>query len=157
MNNKCEGKTHRAGLLALAIIGAAFSYGPVLAGEGRCHDKGHGAHHEMTAEQRTAHKAERLAELRTALTLTSAQEPAWQQYVAQLEQPRPAHPARDAMAKLTAPERLEHMLERMTTHQDYLKGRLAAVKTFYATLSPAQQMTFDERFKTWRGGHKAKS
>lgn len=159
MNKQCKGKMPRAGLLALAIIGTAFS-GAAFA-ESHGHKDGHKngmAHHGMTYEQKKAHKAEKLAELRTALALTAEQEPAWQQYVTQMEQSRPAHPAGEKKdkASMTAPERLEHKLEKMTTYQGHLQGKLAALKTFYATLTPAQQATFDEKAKAW-GGHKAKS
>lgn len=146
----------RAGLLLLAIAGTAFSSGPVLAGEGRCHHKHHGQHHERTAADFAEHQAERMAKLREALALKPAQEPAWQAYTAQMNAiPHPPRPDREAIAKLTAPARLEHMLEQMTAFQKDMELKLSAVKTFYATLDPTQQAAFDAQFKASRRWYKS--
>ena len=48
-----------------------------------------------------------------------------------------------AMAKLTSPERMEIMVERMKERENQMAAQLNALKTFYATLSPEQQKIFD--------------
>jgi protein CpxP len=47
------------------------------------------------------------------------------------------------MGKLTTPQRLDKMAARMAEHQAQFQQRAAAIKTFYAGLSPEQQRTFD--------------
>ena len=53
----------------------------------------------------------------------------------------------DAFAKLTTPERLDKMSAMMAEHiakrQERFQHRAAAIKAFYAVLSPAQQHAFD--------------
>ncbi|MBR7784636.1 Spy/CpxP family protein refolding chaperone, partial [Undibacterium luofuense] len=84
--------------------------------------------------------AKRQAELHELLKLTPAQEPAWKTYVQSMElknMPQPQDPRE--MDKLSTPERMERSLERMKEHQASLQNRLAALKTFYGTLTPEQQ------------------
>ena len=54
---------------------------------------------------------------------------------------------RAEMAKLTTPERIDKMREmrtqRMTEMNAAMDKRAEATKTFYATLTPEQQKTFD--------------
>ena len=44
---------------------------------------------------------------------------------------------------MTSPERMQAMIDRMKAHEQALTDQLAALKTFYATLTPEQQKTFD--------------
>lgn len=89
----------------------------------------------------------RQAELHTKLKLTPNQEAAWKSFTASMA---PAghgkRPDRAEMEKLTAPERMEKMLERSTQRQDAMASRLEAVKKFYAQLTPEQQKVFNDEF-----------
>lgn len=105
------------------------------------HDRGH-----MMAE-RMAHFQARLHD---RLKLTAAQEPAWNAYLAALKPQMPAGAARPApgagmkeFAALPAPQKMEKMLEMQKKHEAMQEHHLAALKTFYATLTPEQQKTFD--------------
>jgi periplasmic protein CpxP/Spy len=95
-------------------------------------------HHARMIEQRHQH-------LRAALKLTMKQEPGWEKLVAS-EQPKP--PAGidqpEYWSRLSTPERAEKILELSKVHQAHIAEHVAALKTFYATLSPAQKKTFDE-------------
>lgn len=132
-----------------------------------------GRHGEvLTQEQRAAKMAERQAKfkemiakrqaaLHDKLKLTAAQEPAWAAYTAAMTPKLPAaRPDRAALAQLSTPELME---KRQEMHKQMLaqqETRLAALKTFYAQLTPEQQKTFDAaakhhrgRFGGHRGGH----
>ena len=121
----------------------------------------------LTQEQRDAKMAERQAKFKESmakrqaalhdkLKLTAAQEPAWNAFIAASAPKLPAaRPDRAALAQLSAPERAEkrHELHKqMLAHQE---TRLAALKTFYAQLTPEQQKTFDEATRRHHGraGH----
>lgn len=47
------------------------------------------------------------------------------------------------ISKKTAPERMQTMIDRMKTHEKELTEQLAALKVFYAKLTPEQQRIFD--------------
>lgn len=132
-------------LLAALTLGA----GPALAYKGDCGPMGYGMY-----GQGSGSKAERMQEryqarheqLHKELKLTEAQEPAWKAF-SEKSGPRAAGwqgPDREAMSKLTAPERMEKMLEMSKQHQAFMSERLEALKAFYAVLTPEQQKIFDE-------------
>lgn len=107
-------------------------------------------HHPMgesgkNPEQMKERLARHQAELHDALKITAAQEPAWKAFI-QSVTPKALPPREDfkELDKLTTPQRMEKMLEKMKEHQSQLQERLVATKTFYATLSPEQQKIFDE-------------
>jgi len=99
--------------------------------------------------QRVDRQARRLAALKEKLQLQPAQEPAWQAFAASFKPGAgPAGKAdrqarREAMAKLSTPERMDQMLARAQERQDRMVQRAQAVKGFYAQLSPEQQKVFD--------------
>jgi Spy/CpxP family protein refolding chaperone len=132
------------GLAALSMGAAAVgAQAQTQAPEGR-----HG--HAATMEQRQAkmaeHRAKRLAELHDALKLSSSQEPAWNTFV---NATKPAQKAnrqdRAAWASLPAPARMEKMIELSKERTARMEQHLAAVKTFYATLTPEQKKVFDQQ------------
>ena len=84
--------------------------------------------------------------LHDALKLTPQQEGAWTKFqeshpfAGNANRPDPAD-----MAKLTAPERADRMLERQKQHQEAMNTHVAAMKDFYAQLTPEQKKVFDEQ------------
>lgn len=123
----------------------------------------------LTQEQRAAKMAERQAKfqemmakhqaaLHDKLKITAAQEPAWNAFIAATAPKLPAaRPDRAALAQLSAPERAEKRLEMHKQMLARQETRLAALKTFYAQLTPEQQKTFDEAAKRMHGrfgGHR---
>ena len=63
------------------------------------------------------------------------------------EKPRPAQSGSEAedWTKLKAPERAEKMLELSKARQVVMAEHVAALKTFYALLTPKQQKIFEEQ------------
>ncbi len=129
-----------AGALGAAIPAAYSNEGW---GEGRC-DKERGAKRDHAARFE-----DRQILLHAKLKLTPEQEAAWNTFV---EKVKPAagegfeRPDPEELAKLTAPERMEAMLARMKSREERMTTHLAAVKEFYAVLTPEQQKVFDAEF-----------
>jgi hypothetical protein len=87
--------------------------------------------------------------LHDALHLTPAQETSWRAFAA-ASQPDPEQQARERAAQamlptLSAPQRVDLGIAAMEADLQTLRRRGAALKAFYATLSPAQQVTFDRQ------------
>ena len=127
---------------------AAGEQAPRVAGERRA------PRDPAQMQQRMAERhAQRMAQLKADLKISAAQEGAWNQFVA-ASQP-PVSPQRQQQNradfdKLTTPQRIDLMQQRMTERQAQMKQRGDAVKAFYAQLTPEQQKTFDSR--PMRGG-----
>jgi len=96
-------------------------------------------------EKMKAHQAKRLADLKTKLQLNASQESAWSTFADARQPPAPSaqRPDREAFAKMTTPQRLDLMKERQAARTMAFERRADATRSFYATLSPAQQKTFD--------------
>ena len=137
---------------ALSVLLAGSALAAVLPAQAQPMMGEMGVHHNegRMHERMTKHWEQRQAELKTKLQLTPAQEPAWNAFVQGMKMPaKPlAQPLdRDALAKLSTPERLEKMnaaheanLAAMQTH---IKQRTEATRTFYSQLSAEQQKVFD--------------
>jgi hypothetical protein len=85
--------------------------------------------------------------LHAALHLTPDQEPAWRVFTA-ASMPTPQDEARERsaqqmMATLRAPQRVDLATANLEADLDALRARGAALKAFYAGLTPAQQLIFD--------------
>ena len=115
----------------------------------------------MKGQQRMAkmqkRMAERQAKLKADLKLAPEQEAAWSAFVARTApQPRMMGGKngvqREDWSKLTTPERLDKMLARHAERSEQMTKRIEATKSFYATLSPEQQKTFDAQ--GMRGFHR---
>ena len=91
------------------------------------------------AEMRQKH----LAELHQKLALQPEQEAAWQVFVEKTQPPPP--PERADPGRLTAPQRLERMLEHLRRQEARLEEHLAALTEFYNLLTPEQQEVFDRQ------------
>lgn len=88
-----------------------------------------------------------LTTLHDALHLSASQEGAWNTYKASVSPAAQAQQRRRAAAMLfptlTAPRRIDLVEAEMRQDLADLHRQAEALKTFYATLSPAQQRTFD--------------
>ncbi len=139
-------------LLLATGLGAVFP-GPAFADPDRGNMNGREAyseHHARMIEQR--HQ-----QLHAALKLTIEQEPCWEKLVAS-EQPKSSAgiDQPEAWFALSTPERAEKILELSKVHQAHIAAHVAALKTFYATLNPAQKKTFDEFQANPPGGKRSK-
>ena len=87
-------------------------------------------------------KEKRLEALKADLKLNASQEAAWTEWAGKLKGDRQDWEERrknvESWASLPAPDRMEKITKQ--------EERLAATKTFYATLSPEQKLTFDKGF-----------
>lgn len=102
-----------------------------------------------------ARMAQRMAELKTKLQITPAQEAAWTSFTTAM-QPTPrtggmdSQTSHEEMSKLPTPERLDRMRALHTQHMNEMNSRMSqradATKAFYNVLSPEQQKTFDAEF-----------
>ena len=96
-------------------------------------------------------KEKRLETLKADLKLSVNQEAAWTEWVGKIKGDRKAwkerHENVESWANLSAPERMEKMLAFSKEHIAKQEARLAATKTFYATLSPEQRLILDKGFK----------
>jgi hypothetical protein len=158
-------KSIRLGLLAglvlpLGLATASFAQPPAGPPPAPAADDGMHHHHDHHGDpaQRRAHMAEHL---RTVLQLTSAQDGALDAFLDSMKPPggdmdhHGDADHHDADQHLTTPARLDKML----AHFDEMRARMvahaAAVKTFYAQLTPTQQLAFDSLapMMMGRGGH----
>jgi len=90
-----------------------------------------------------------LGSLHDALHLTAAQEPAWRDFqlasAPTADQAARQRAAQSMLPHLTSPQRVDLSMAAMQADMETLRARGAALKRFYATLSPAQQQIFDRQ------------
>ena len=105
-------------------------------------------------------RAKHLADLKAKLKLDASQQGAWSSFTAAVQPPargdRPDRAARRAeFEKLTTPQRLDRMQERQAERAAFATRRADATRTFYASLKPEQQKTFDAESMRFgpHGGH----
>ena len=140
---------HLARTLVLASGLGAFAAAPAFA-EMSCNEmSGRGNQHERHTQQMDEHHKV----LHEALKLTPVQEPGWQKLM-DSEHSKAVAIARQPIdwAKLTAPERAEKMLELSKVRQEQMAEHVAALKAFYASLTPEQQKTFEDAHAAPRAG-----
>lgn len=138
------------GMTVLGLGGTALAQIPpsdTAAKSGMMQDK-----QAKRGERMQEYMAKRQAELHAKLKLAAAQEPAWKTYVASMTPPAAGQrPDRAALQGMPAPQRMQAMLDIMKQGQARMESHLAALKTFYAVLTPEQQKTFDAEFAQHRG------
>ena len=101
----------------------------------------HGKH--MSQEQWQQRRAQRAEQLKQKLQLSDAQLPDWDTFQKAMQPQAHAHLDRAEMQKLTAPERVDRMRTLREQRVAAADQRGAAVKSFYAALTPEQQKVFD--------------
>ena len=103
---------------------------------------------DRRADRRAERHAKRMADLKQRLQIISAQEGAWNQLVSAMQPParQPEQGAgRNALERLTTPERLDRMQAMQTERQNRMAARNQAIKQFYGQLSAEQQKVFDQQ------------
>ena len=133
--------TSAAALAAAAAPSLAQPTSPPRA-EGRM-----GAGMDMPRRDPEAMMQRHAEHMRAVLQLRPDQEPALRALIEGMRPPADMRERfrqeRQAMAKLSTPERLDRMRARMGERQAQFDRRAAAIKRFYAQLTPAQQKAFD--------------
>jgi Spy/CpxP family protein refolding chaperone len=130
-----------AGMAIAALSASVYARGGEDCGYGE-----HGGMMGMNPERMEKMHEQHLAKLHDKLKLTAQQEPAWKKFAANkpmLDKTTRPDPAE--MEKLNAPQRLEKGLEHMKAMEAKLTEHLAALKEFYAVLTPEQQKIFDNQ------------
>jgi Spy/CpxP family protein refolding chaperone len=153
--NKVLNKSAKMILAGLAI--AALSASAYAHSGGDCGYGGHGGMMGGDPAKMEKMHEQHLATLHDKLKLTAQQEPAWKKFTANNPMAdKSARPDPAEMAKLNAPQRLEKGIEHMKTMETKMTEHLAALKEFYAVLTPEQQKTFDEQTPRFgdRRGHR---
>ena len=149
---------------ALSVLLAGTALAAVVPAEAQPMMGEMGVHHDegRMHERMTKHWEKRQTELKAKLHLTTAQEPAWNAFVQSMKMP--AKPLmqpldREAMAKLSTPERMEKMNSvheaNLAAMQSHVKQRSEATRTFYNQLTAEQQKVFDAEtlpeHSRWKG------
>ncbi|HSV51448.1 MAG TPA: Spy/CpxP family protein refolding chaperone [Burkholderiaceae bacterium] len=143
-----------AGLLATLGFSALAQTPPATAPAPQARQERMHRHDPAKMQERMA---QRQAELKAKLQITSAQEGAWGTFTSALKPPadRPARPDRAEFAKLTTPERIDRMQAMKVRRDAEMAKRADATKTFYTALSPEQQKVFDaETLRFGQGMHR---
>ena len=142
----------RSALLTLAISGLLLGQN-VLAepADATALVKAKPASEEPKKCDRWEEKEKRLETLKTDLKLNANQETAWTEWVSKIKGDHKSWEEKrkdvESWASLPAIDRMEQMLTFSKEHIARQEVRLAATKTFYATLSPEQRQVFDKEFK----------
>ena len=101
-------------------------------------------------------KEKHLEALKSDLKLNANQEAAWTEWAAKIKEDRKGWEEKrknvESWANLPVPDRMEKMLAFSKEHIAKQEARLAATKTFYATLSPEQRQAFDKDFNFEHNG-----
>lgn len=135
-------------LVGLATAGLGLGAAAVSANAGHCRHGG------FDKEKFTEHMQKRQARLHDQLKLSANQESAWKTF-SEKTKPAPGEgPKHEELAGLKAPERMERMAAMMKQREGRMVERVAAVKEFYAVLTPEQQKVFDANFMAGRRGGK---
>lgn len=145
-----------SGFIAAAVLATAVHAAPAAPEQGNP-DRGamQGMHHGRDGGDFKERIARRQAALHDKLKLTGDQEAAWKTYISAATPPaRPARPDRAQWEKMSAPERMERMMTMMKEREGRMATHLAAMKTFYATLSPLQQQIFNDNVGGGMRGHR---
>lgn len=141
---------HKTLFIALAALGLAATAHADKGGPGPKDMDGcsmHGGWHRPDPEKMAQFFEKRLADLHGKLKLTDQQEPAWKTFTDKIKpMPKAERPDFEAMSKLPTPERMDRMQALSKEHQERQAAHIAAVKEFYAQLTPEQQKTFDANF-----------
>ena len=136
-----------AGAAIIALSASAYARSGEDCGYGE-----HGGMMGMNSERMEKYHEQHLVKLHDKLKLSAQQEPAWKKFAAvgpmadKSLRPDPAE-----MEKLNAPQRMEKGLEHMKAMETKLSEHLAALKEFYAVLTPEQQKTFDDQMPHHEG------
>jgi hypothetical protein len=135
-------------VLALGMVSAADNDG--MAG-GQKHDMNCDSKDMVKGQMKmdpVARAKQHLSELKAKLNLTKEQEPDLQTFSDQInEQAKTMMSMQDKMKGVmpkTAPEHMAMMADKTKSKAQNMSAMADTVKTFYSTLSPDQQATFDK-------------
>ena len=130
-------------LLSLAVITILAVPTASFAGE-RCeHGMGMSGMGGGMQDAMMDRQAER-KKMHDELKLTEKQEAAWKTYTDSMMPNKMEKENEHDWDKLTTPQRADKMLERSKKHSENMQSHVSAMKAVYATLTTAQQKTYDD-------------
>jgi protein CpxP len=98
-----------------------------------------------------------MAKLHDGLKLNSTQEAAWAEFSNKIKLVKMDKAGMESRHQdwknMNTPDRLDKMLDSMKSRETKMSEHAAAVRTFYATLTPDQQKIFDRRFEEFQHRH----
>lgn len=101
-------------------------------------------HGKFDPAKRAERMNQRLAELKQKLQITPNQEQAWTSFAAAMQPPaQRARLDRDALSRMTTPDRLDQMRIVREQRNAEMDRRADATKAFYGQLNADQKKTFD--------------
>lgn len=134
-------------------MGLTLASASAFAAKENC-DHAWSAEHE---HEGAAHFDKHMAKLHGDLKLTAAQETAWTEFSNKI---KPVNMDKAGMESghqdwknMNTPDRLDKMLDNMKSRETKMAEHAAAVRTFYATLTPDQQKIFDRHFEEFQRRH----
>jgi len=142
-------------VFSLAAVGLVSAHPGMGMGSGM----GWGMHGGMHGGMYGAdNAAARLADLKSELKITAAQDGAWQSFVAVMQQQAAARDALRAQMQgqmqgpnATPADRSAHFEAMSKFRDEHLAARSAALKDLYAVLTPEQKLIADQRLMPGRG------
>lgn len=147
-------------LKSLIIAGALTASG--FAAYAQSHDgmSGHMDHGRMDPAKMEQMVNQHLADFKTKLKITPAQEGAWTSFTTAMKpsgEMMGKRPDRAEIEKLPLPERIDKMRalrkEHMAAMEAYMDKRDEAIKTFYAALTPEQRKIADAEHSKMMARH----
>ena len=159
--------TWKKHLLAATAALAVVSISPYVSAQGAEHSPQHHAASgadkmamkEKMLQMHQDMKAKHQAQMHDKLKITPEQEGAWKAFLDSHHHEQHQAPSADerkAMDALTAPARMEKMLEKRREGLAMMQKHVDALKQFYAVLTPEQQKTFDDAHRHMRQHMKAR-
>jgi hypothetical protein len=111
--------------------------------------------HKFDPAKRAEFVQKRLADLKAKLNLQPNQESAWASFANAMQPPANLQrPDRDAIARMSTPDRIDHLRALRSQRNAEMDRRAEAAKTFYAQLGAEQKKTFDDAtLRMFGGGH----
>jgi periplasmic protein CpxP/Spy len=127
----------------LAGMGAAaYAQTPPPAAAGAGAPQAHGRHFDPARMAERFNR--RMDDLKQKLQLGAGQESAWTSFAnAMRPNPNRQRPDREAIARMTTPDRIDHMRALRNERIAEMDRRADATKVFYHQLSAEQKKTFD--------------
>lgn len=131
----------------------AISFSALLSGSVYAHEQHAymGGCEHSSGQAPGAHFDKHMSALHTALKLSAAQEAGWSDFAGKMKPVDMERHEHQDWAKLSTPDRLDRMLDTMKAHEKSMAEHVAAVRTFYDSLTAEQKKTFDSRFMAGRG------
>ncbi|KQT12296.1 Spy/CpxP family protein refolding chaperone [Ramlibacter sp. Leaf400] len=109
-------------------------------------ERQHGHHgKKFDPAKRTEMVNKRLADLKQKLKVGPNQETAWTSFSTAMQpSAQRARPDRDAIARMSTPDRIDHLRALRDQRNAEMDRRAEATKSFYGQLSAEQKKTFDD-------------